>query len=171
MPGQNENRQQIYDFISNNPGTAFRELVRDTGIPAGTARHHLSVLARCGLIREERHRNTLRFFRSDSRFATDWAAYAVLRAPQLRRLHAWLLANPWTIQRDVLDAAADAWGWSRSTTQHRLARLVDEGLATAHPRGRCKVYTAREPGHQALPDREAMMHPWHAIQRARAVPA
>jgi DNA-binding transcriptional ArsR family regulator len=38
----------------------------------------------------------------------------------------------------------EALGWSRSTTQHRLARLADGGLVAIRLQGRLKMYSATE---------------------------
>jgi len=38
-------------------------------------------------------------------------------------------------------------GWSRSTTQHRLGRLVDAGLVGIKLQGRLKLYTATDRRH------------------------
>jgi hypothetical protein len=35
----------------------------------------------------------------------------------------------------------EAEGWSRSTTQHRLSRLVDGGVASIRLQGRLKMYS------------------------------
>ncbi len=130
-------RQQLHQFIQENPGSNFRELLRGTEMAAGTARHHLTILRRAGLTTEERHKGTLRFFDG---VQANWQAVVLLREPELRKLHGWIEANPGAMQRAILDHAVGQWGWSRSTTQHRLGRLVDGGLLDFAHVGRRKVY-------------------------------
>ncbi len=137
---ENENRKKLYAYIKERPGATFREVLRGTGVPAGTARHHLTVLARSQVIVERSHRATLRFFENHGRFDEDWESVVFLREPELRQVHEWLAAQDEPIQKDLLAHAERAWGWSRSTTQHRLHRLVEGGLVEVQPQGRRKVY-------------------------------
>ncbi len=137
------NRRLLYDYILAHPGATFRELLRGTGIPAGTARHHLAVLRSGKMIQEHGHKATLRYFENHGRFDSSWNSVVLLREPELKRLHAWLMGNPGAMQGAVVEAAG-AWGWSRSTTQHRLSRLVDEGLVDVRFQGRRNLYTARK---------------------------
>lgn len=136
-------RKQIFDYIQEHPGANFREVARNTGIAAGTVRHHLNVLGRAGQIVEHAHGSTVRLFENHGRFDHNWSDLVLLREPALARLHAWLKENPGAPQKAVLEAM-EPEGWSRSTTQHRLARLVDGGLATIRLQGRLKLYSAAE---------------------------
>lgn len=140
---EHERRRTLQDYIVSNPGATFRELLRGTGIPAGTARHHLTILRRSGLTVEKQYRSTLRFFENHGKFDETWAAVVLLREPELEKLHSWIMDNPSCKQMDVLDAMIED-GWTRSTTQHRLQRLIDGGLVTVRPQGRLKLYTAHE---------------------------
>ncbi len=144
VPLAHPNRRKLHDYILSNPGGTFREVVRGTGIPTGTARHHLAVLNQANLIQEHGHKSTLRYFENHGRFDESWNTVVMLREPELKRLHTWLLENPGSMQREVLDHADASWGWSRSTTQHRLKRLADEGLIAVKLQGRLKLYTANE---------------------------
>jgi predicted transcriptional regulator len=97
------------------------------GVPSATLRHHLRVLERQGLIVERRMGRIRRFFASRGRHGPVWKALALLRDPHLRQLHASLHDRPGSRADIALDAFI-AWGWSRSTTYHRLARLEASGL-------------------------------------------
>ncbi len=140
------NRRRLYNFIQRAPGATFREVVRETGIPSGTARHHIQVLCQAGLICERAHRSTLRYFENNGQHDDSWNSVVLLREAPLARLHAWLVHRPPAYQKDIL-LEASSWGWSRSTTQHRLSRLVDGGLVTIAAQGRLKRYQA----HAAAP--------------------
>ncbi|MGB0652936.1 MAG: winged helix-turn-helix transcriptional regulator [Thermoplasmatota archaeon] len=139
-PLEHPRRELLFGYIKENPGATFREVVRGTEVPTGTARHHLSVLRRADIIVSHRHHETLRFFENHGRFEQSWHSVVVLRDPEMARLHAWLGKNPGSFQKEIL-AAMDEHGWSRSTTQNRLKRLQAEGLVSMRPQGRLKCYS------------------------------
>ncbi len=139
-PLKHPNRRRLYEAVKEHPGATFRELVRRTEIPTGTARHHLQVLAQANLISIRQHKETLRHFDNHGRFDDSWRAVTLLREPELRMLCAWLAEHPGVHQRGIMEASTQ-WGWSRSTTQHRLRRLEAEGLVTVVAQGRLKCYS------------------------------
>lgn len=141
-------RRQIMDALQSNPGIAFRELSRLIGLPAGTLRHHLNVLCRARFIVERRYGATLRLFHAES--DANWVELALRRDPALAVLHDWLKLNPPATQRKILETMS-AKGWPRSTTQHRLRRLTQAGLAIQIPRGRFKLYSAAQLTAEARP--------------------
>jgi predicted transcriptional regulator len=136
-------RKTIFQYIQQHPGANFREIARNTSIAAGTVRHHLNVLERSGQIVEHNHGSTVRLFENHGKFANNWADLVLLREPALGQVHAWLKEHPASPQKAILEAM-ETHGWSRSTTQHRLSRLVDGGLANIKLQGRLKIYTAAE---------------------------
>ncbi len=136
-------RRELLSYIESHPGATFRELVRGTDIPAGTARHHVGVLKQANLIMEKPHNQTLRYFENHGRFEDSWNSVVLLREPELKSLHAWLLRHNGSTQKEIL-AWAEGHGWSRSTAQHRLKRLENEGLVSMRPMGRWKCYTAHK---------------------------
>ncbi len=138
-------RRALMTYIEENPGATFRELLRGTGIMSGTARHHVAVLKRSGMIMEREHKQTHRFFENGGKFEDNWQEVVLLREPELKRLHDWLVNHPRSPQRVILEAS-EPWGWSRSTTQHRLKRLVDDGLVVIRQQGRMKLHSAAPAG-------------------------
>lgn len=142
---ENENRRKLYAYITANPGATFREVLRGTDMAAGTARHHLTVLARSKMIVEHGHRSTLRFFENHGKFDATWTSVVLLREDDLSKIYQWLTTHPNAFQRELLEHAESAWRWSRSTTQHRLARLIDGGLVEVSQAGRRKFYHAVAP--------------------------
>ncbi|MHB1262263.1 MAG: winged helix-turn-helix transcriptional regulator [Thermoplasmatota archaeon] len=135
-------RKAIFEHIQRNPGTSFRETARTVGIAAGTVRHHLNVLERAGMVVERPHGATVRFFEQKDSDA-DWVSVVMLREPALKVLHDWLKQHPGSPQTGVLEAMEEQ-GWSRSTTQHRLSRLVDSGLVAIKLQGRYKMYSVAD---------------------------
>ena len=145
-------RLDLFVAVGSNPGIGFLELCRLAKVPPGTARHHLNVLLREGFIVERRHGAKLRLFRASSDDEPLWMELVLRREPALAALHDWLKANPRASQDQAIASMA-ARGWPRSTTQHRLTRLVKAGLTTWVLRGRYKVYTTAPllAGRTALP--------------------
>ncbi len=135
-------RRRILDYVRGNPGATFREVLRNTGLSDGAGRHHVNVLVREARVLERTHRSTLRYFENAAPFRDHWRAVVLLREPELMAMHGWIATNPGCTQKDILAWAAEVPGWSRSTTQHRLKRLVDEGLLTLKPHGRFKRYSS-----------------------------
>jgi predicted transcriptional regulator len=66
----------------------------------------------------------------------------LLREPALNALHEWIERHAGAAQREILDAML-AQGWSRSTTQHRLQRLVAGGAVELGNQGRRRTYRLR----------------------------
>ncbi|MES2155041.1 MAG: hypothetical protein V4510_07885 [bacterium] len=132
-------RASLHAFICEHPGASFREVCRSVRIPTGTTRHHLNVLKRAGLVIEYQHHSRMRFFENHGRYTETWRHTAVLRDPELANLRSWIEAHPGAPQKDVLNAM-ETCGWSRSTTQHRLARLQNEGIIAVRFQGRYKTY-------------------------------
>lgn len=133
-------RRAIFEHIQRNPGTSFRETARIVGMAAGTVRHHLNVLQRSGMVVERPHGATVRFFENHGKHDADWVEVVMLREPALKLLFDWLKQSPQSPQTAILEAM-EVHGWSRSTTQHRLSRLVDAGLVTIRLQGRYKMYS------------------------------
>lgn len=162
-PLNHPRRARILAYVEGSPGTTFRELCRATGIGASSLRHHLNVLLRAGRIVERNHGVTLRYFENHGKYDDTWREVAVLRDDHLRELHRWLCRNPEVPQKSVL-AAMERRGWSRTSAQHRLKRLVEEGLVAERPRGRLKFYEVQD----TVPERRHWLSAW---PQPAAVPA
>jgi predicted transcriptional regulator len=139
---QHPKRQALYELIRSEPGLSFRAIQRRLDWPHGTLANHMARLLDVRLVVGKRHRNTVRFFENHGRYDATWGEAVLLRDPQLRGLHAWLLANPLASQTDVLAHCAGL-GWRRSTTQDRLRSLVQGGLLEQVPEGRRRLYRAK----------------------------
>lgn len=134
---EHPNRKRLMEYITKDPGINFRGLVRASGIAAGTARHHLTIMVRAGVVTEQGFGATRRFFAGAA--GGNWEHKVLMREPGLRQVYDWVATNPGATQMQVLDAMAGA-GWSRSTTQHRLLRLSESGALQVRWQGRYKRY-------------------------------
>lgn len=133
-------RRALLESIAADPGQTFRGLARGAQIAMGVAHFHLMVLNRGRLIRIARLGAATRFFPADLDEA-DFARMALLREPELRLLLDWVAAHPSACQLAIV-AAMGARGANRSTTQHRLGRLVESGLLQRTRQGRRIHYHA-----------------------------
>lgn len=141
---KHKRRAILYGVVLSNPGATFSEVCRKADVPFGAARHHLNVLVRAGLIAERPHKGTLRFFENHGKYDKTWTDVVALRKPELDMIYRWLQDHPGASQSDVLTAMAQH-GWSRSTTQHRLGRLVENGVVVATKMSRTTRYTTTKP--------------------------
>lgn len=126
----NANRARILAAVHAQPGACYRELVRVSGLAAGTARHHLRTLRLSGQLHELR--DGMRILHFPTGFTRSPALAALRREPGLDALARFVAAHPGASQRQVLDAFHDE---PRSTTQHRLHRLVTLGVVRIQHHG------------------------------------
>lgn len=126
-PLDHPTRRRIYEHLLRLPGNHFRSIVRSLHMSIGTARHHLDVLVRHGLVREEKVRNRSRYY-----------PYGRDAEPQVNRLYQqhWgyrdlRLRVLFAVQR--MDSGAGpstvgrALGISRQLAAYHLARLEEAG--------------------------------------------
>lgn len=133
---QHPARGRILDWVKADPGITFRALSRHLGIPQGTLRHHLNVLERCKLLREERVEGTIAFLpANDLRRARQ---VTILREPAMVALRDLVASAGRICQRDLITYLDGIW--NRSTVQNRLKRLVRAGVLRVHPQGRHSFY-------------------------------
>ena len=89
---------------------------------------------------EHGHKSTRRFFENHGKFDRNWTQVVALREPGLKELHDFLATQGRPMSQKELILAMEPHGWSRSTVQHRLARLVEHGAVALRPQGRLKMY-------------------------------
>lgn len=120
-------RRRIVEHLSLLPGDHFRSIGRSLHLSLGTTRHHLTVLAKEGLVRSERMGGKLRYFATtrgsappmNETFKQYWK-YRDLRVrvwSAVVRAHE---ARPSTV--------AASLGVSRQLASYHLKRLTELGL-------------------------------------------
>lgn len=127
-------RRSIHDYIRTRPGAGFREIMRETKSSSTSVHRHLEILKLTGHIVEERHGRSRRFFPSALQGKSKEAL--LLRELPLAKLYDLVERNPWLSQGEIMDLAERELASSRSTTQHRLGRLLNGGLLRVQKRGR-----------------------------------
>ena len=134
-------RAGIHDAVRRHGVLNFNALGRLLGCPAGTLSHHLDVLRIHGLVAES-CQDRLRLVHDPGLNAVEAHRRFVLRQPGLAAVYG-IIAQAPHFQRDLFEALPDV---PRSTVQHRVARLVREGLVKAHAQGRLMRYEAARHG-------------------------
>ncbi len=120
-------RIRIYNHLLVLPGDHFRSIVRSLRIGMGEGRHHLNVMLRAGLVREDKTNGRCRYYpegqgpgsdRNDL-FSKHWQ-YRDLRVRVLFAVRSAGAARPSTVAKSL--------GISRQLAAYHLASLEELGL-------------------------------------------
>lgn len=134
-----EDEPRVLEAIRREPGRSLRSISRATGVHPTAVRGHVNRLARTGQLREFRVSATRSRFYAGETAPSDLAVDHELRQAGQPQLLSWIARNPGATQLDLL-AHTQSLGWSRSTTQHRLKRLVEQGLVATSRHGKYNHY-------------------------------
>lgn len=122
-------RVRIYNHLLVLPGDHFRSIVRSLRIGVGEGRHHLNVMLRNGLVREEKTNGRCRYYAEgqgptadrNELFAKHWG-YRDLRLRVLYAVRNLGEAKPSNVAKSL--------GISRQLAAYHLASLEEVGLVT-----------------------------------------
>ena len=128
---QQVSERQLLVSVTKRPGLGIRALARHSGLSPTTVSLALQRLQANGKARIVRHGGSLLAFPAD---------HADLRVPPDDNLRALLRIASGRTQKEILDVM-EPRGWRRSTTQHRLGRLVEQGHLEIQRDGRWVMYT------------------------------
>lgn len=120
-------RIRIYNHLLVLPGDHFRSIVRSLRIGLGEGRHHLNVMLRNGVVREDKANGRCRYYPAGQGFAGDrnslfakhWE-YRDLRVRVLFAVRTSGASKPSTVAKSL--------GISRQLAAYHLASLEDLGL-------------------------------------------
>lgn len=79
-------RVQIYDFVTNNPGTNFRGICNALMLPIGVVQYHLALLMKGDLVSKWKDGRNKRFFRSNKFSGLEMKIISVLRHDTARKI-------------------------------------------------------------------------------------
>jgi predicted transcriptional regulator len=125
-------RARLVQLVQAEPGVHFQDLVRRSGLPNGTAVHHLHKLADAGLVAARPLGRYTCYFPGPSPDRASLAAAPVTRSDGARRILAELTANPGLSGTDL----AVRLGLQASTVTYHVKRLQEAGLVAAARDGR-----------------------------------
>ncbi len=122
-------RVRIYNHLLVLPGDHFRSIVRNLRIGVGEGRHHLNVMLRNGLVREDKANGRCRYYAEgqgpvtdrNELFAKHWG-YRDLRLRVLFAVRELGNAKPSTVAKSL--------GISRQLAAYHLANLEELGLVS-----------------------------------------
>jgi len=126
-----ENRRRIFELIRHSPGIHLREIVRELGLPYGTAEYHLRVLEDEEIVRAVVEDNFRRYFPADFAFS-DRAVLGLLRKRPIRRVAVVLLERGELTHQELAAAA----GLKPSTLSYHLQRLEGAKVVVVAREGR-----------------------------------
>lgn len=149
-------RRDVYEAISDQPGDPITAVSDRAEINLSTARHHVKVLRREGLVATARVRNCERFYPA----GTDDLELAAAMADEATAdiLDALVRLEPTSVS-----GLADEVDRSPSTVTHHLQRLEEDDIVVRERAGRAVENKLSEPARAAL-DPETERRP-HAAER------
>ncbi len=126
-------RRRLYDHLLLLPGDHFRAIARSLGIGVGTARHHLQIMIRDGLVYERKADGRSRYYvagDSEQRakndlFGKHWGFRDL-------RLRIWNALN--RTGESTATKIATILGITRQLTAYHLGRLEEKGLVSSQDR-------------------------------------
>ncbi|HSB46609.1 MAG TPA: winged helix-turn-helix transcriptional regulator [Candidatus Bilamarchaeum sp.] len=142
---QLKSRRKIFEAVEKHAGSHFREIERRSGLPTGTVRHHLSYLAKHGLISEQKDGNNVRYYPR----AFDPGKkklIGLLRQKTLRAIILTLLIHD-NCNNDLLARKA---GISPSTATWHMKKLEERGIIKSRREGRKTFY-------RLVPEKDAII--------------
>ncbi len=137
---QNPTQSRIYLEIQKTPGIHFREIMRSCEVSTGQLSHHLSVLKRLGLIREEKHGRNARFYPLGLN-DHEREILSFLRHQSARRILLLLLENP-SIAHKELTSKMEL---SPSTISWHLEQLKQKSVIGFEKKGKEHHYFLTHP--------------------------
>lgn len=135
-------RAQLLQIVQAEPGVHFQDLVRRSGLPNGTAVHHLGKLAKGGLVSVRSLGRYTCYFPGNSPDRAALAAAPVLRSDGARRVYEAIQGRPGLSGLEL----AGLVELQPSTVNYHVQRLVESGLVRAARDGRAVRLTPATAG-------------------------
>ena len=139
VQSEHSRRIRILEFVETNPGSHFRRIKRELGLPMGVLQYHLYRLEKEKNIVGIRRGLYKRFYPRLDFEAEQQTILGVLFQETERDLLLYLLENPNTIQKELSEYARI----SSSSTHWHMKRLVRAGLVDAKRKGGFVYYTVK----------------------------
>jgi predicted transcriptional regulator len=136
-----DNRRKIFRFISENPGTYFREIQSGLELATGVLEYHLGYLVKKNLLSTEKDGKKRRYFVSQEIPHPDKRALGLMRQKTPRRITIHALLNPNCSFQDLLKE----FSISKSTLSFHLKKLERADILESVKKGRRKFYRIADP--------------------------
>jgi predicted transcriptional regulator len=135
---ENQNKQKIFKYISDNPGTTTAEISRNLMMNRGTLSHHLMMLEKQNRVISYKTRGKIHYFLNESTYGEkEKVALAALKNEKHRRIISEIL-NSGQITHETL---AEKIGVSAPTINWHIRHLKERGIVRADTDGRYTAYS------------------------------
>lgn len=131
-----ENRKQIFNYVTDNPGSHLRKIARDVDIRLSTLRYHLDHLEKKGLIVSQKQNNLKIYFASGKLKPQEKTLTQLLQQKNFRDIILVLIDSPGSTFSQI----ADRLSMSPSTTSKYINILESKKILSYEKYGRQKKY-------------------------------
>jgi len=132
-----EQRRAIYETVRDSPGISLRSLREKIGMAEGTARYHLDLLMRHGLIASHCRYGFTRYYVNNGEYGrSEHLLLTHLHNENDRRIIDLLSGSDGRSHRDLMAAT----GTTSSSISWHMKRLVADGIVRSDRSGKIKTY-------------------------------
>lgn len=135
-----DNREQIFAYISNNPGSHLRKIARELNICLSTLRYHLDQLEDKRLIISQKQNNLKIYFVSGKLKPEERALTQLLQQKRFRDIILVLIDSPGSTFSQI----AEKMSVSHSTASKYINILEDRKILSHKRVGRKKIYSIND---------------------------
>ena len=121
------NRDCIYQYIANNPGSHLRKICKELDLAMGDTQYHLKTLEKTDLIKSRRIGVFRRYYTVSIYGERLESLLAILRQEVPRDIIIFLIENPGATQAEL----AKHKGFSAPTINWHMSRLIEIGLVSS----------------------------------------
>jgi predicted transcriptional regulator len=131
-----DNRQRIYDYIKNNPGSHLRRISKVLSIALGDTQYQLNRLENASKIRSRKVRLYKTYYTISISGERNEKISAILQQETPRDIILYLIENPGATHSQI----ANHKGFSGATINWHMSHLIQIGLVYSHKEGRYTKY-------------------------------
>jgi predicted transcriptional regulator len=126
-----QNRLDIYNYISLNPGTYLRKIFRGVGLAMGDTQYHLSVLEKKGYVKSRKVGKHRHYYPMSVNSGLDELMLVFLKQAVTRDILVYLIENIGATQKDI----SNFKHFSTPTIYWYMKRLINSGLVVGVKEG------------------------------------
>lgn len=136
-----DTRSKLYNTVKKNPGLHFREIQRRTKLATGALQYHLDYLEKHSLVKNEKSKNTKRYFAlKTKRFEREETVMPLLREERTRHALLFLLSKKQASIQGISKAIKAPY----SSTLRVIERLSDSGVIEKKKTRKQAMYFVQE---------------------------
>jgi predicted transcriptional regulator len=136
LGGGLSNRQRIYNYIKNNPGSHLRRISQVLSIALGDTQYHLNRLEKLNLVRSRRVGLYKTYYGASISGERNENISAILQQETPRDIILYLIENPGATHNQI----STHKGFSGATINWHMSRLIQIALVYSHKEGKYTRY-------------------------------